>query len=80
MNFSKGTERNRFSKGNEHNNLSEGDDTMKNLTELLKSKDVGTTEGLVNLFVSAAVRGAVTTFVFFVVEGTVFVVTKALRK
>lgn len=33
---------------------------MKNLTELLKSKDVGTTEGLVNLFVSAAVRGAVT--------------------
>ena len=57
---------------------------MKNLTELLKSKDVGTTEGLVNLFVSAAVsaavRGAVTTFVFFVVEGTVFVVTKALRK
>lgn len=48
-NFSKGTERNRFSKGNEHNNLSEGDDTMKNLTELLKSKDVGTTEGLVNL-------------------------------
>lgn len=23
---------------------------MKNLTELLKSKDVGTTEGLVNLF------------------------------
>ena len=32
---------------------------MKNLTELLKSKDVGTTEGLVNLFASAAVRGAV---------------------
>jgi len=53
---------------------------MKNLTELLKSKDVGIAEGLVNLFVSAAVRGAVTTFVFFVVEGTVFVVTKALRK
>ena len=49
---------------------------MKNLTALLKSKDVGTTEGLVNLFVS----GAVTTFVFFVVEGTVFVVTKDLRK
>lgn len=49
---------------------------MKNLTELLKSKDVGTTEGLVNLFVSAAV----TTFVFFVIEGIVFVVTKALRK
>lgn len=53
---------------------------MKNLTELLKSKNVGTTEGLVNLFVSAAVRGVITTFVFFVVEGTVFVVTKALRK
>lgn len=53
---------------------------MKNLTELLKSKDVGIAEGLVNLFVSAAVRGSVTTFVFFVVEGTVFVVTKALRK
>ena len=53
---------------------------MKNLTELLKSKDVGTTEGLVKLFANAAVRGAVTTFVFFVVEGTVFVVTKALRK
>lgn len=53
---------------------------MKNLTELLKSKDVGNTEGLVNLFVSAAVRGAVTTFVFFVIEGIVFVVTKSLRK
>ncbi len=53
---------------------------MKNLTKLLKSEDVGTTEGLVNLFVSAAVRGAVTTFVFFVIEGIVFVVTKALRK
>lgn len=53
---------------------------MKNLTELLKSKDVGITEGLVNLFVSAAVREAVTTFVFFVIEGIVFVVTKALRK
>lgn len=53
---------------------------MKNLTELLKSKDVGTIEGLVNLFASAAVRGAVTTFVFFVVEGIVFVITKALRK
>lgn len=37
---------------------------MKNLTELLESKDVGTTEGLVNLFVSAAVRGVITTFVF----------------
>lgn len=46
-----------FRKENEHNNLSEGDNTMKNLTELLKSEDVGTTEGLVNLFVSAAVRG-----------------------
>lgn len=53
---------------------------MKNLTELLKSEDVRTTEGLVNLFVGAAVRGVITTFVFFVVEGTVFVVTKALRK
>lgn len=53
---------------------------MKNLTELLKSKDVGITEGLINLFVNAAVRGAVTTFVFFVIEGIVFVVTKDLRK
>lgn len=53
---------------------------MKNLTELLESKDVGTTEGLVNLFVRAAVRGAVTTFVFFVIEGTIFIVTKALAK
>ena len=53
---------------------------MKNLTELLESKDVGTTECLVNLFVSSAVRGVITTFVFFVVEGIVFVVTKALRK
>lgn len=53
---------------------------MKNLTELLKSKDVGTTEGLVNLFVSAAVRGAVTTFVFFVVEGTVFCCNKSFTK
>ena len=69
-----------YSKVAEHNNLSEGDNTMKNLTELLKSEDVRTTEGLVNLFVSAAVRGVITTFVFFVVEGTVFVVTKALRK
>ena len=78
--FSKGAEHNNFSKVAEHNNLNEGDNTMKNLTELLKSKDVGTTEGLVNLFVSAAVRGAVTTFVFFVIEGIVFVVTKSLRK
>lgn len=53
---------------------------MKNLTELLKSKDVGTTESLVNLFASAAVRGAVTTFVFFVIEGIVFTTTKALAK
>ena len=53
---------------------------MKNLTELLESKDVGIAEGLANLFANAAIRGAVTTFVFFVVEGTVFVVTKALAK
>ena len=53
---------------------------MKNLTELLKSKDVSITEGLINLFVNAAVRGAVTTFVFFVIEGTIFTVTKALAK
>lgn len=53
---------------------------MKNLTELLKSKDVGSTEGLINLFVNAAVRGAVTTFVFFVIEGIVFTTTKALAK
>lgn len=53
---------------------------MKNLTELLKSKDVSITEGLINLFINAAVRGAVTTFVFFVIEGIVFTTTKALAK
>ena len=53
---------------------------MKNLTGLLESKDVGITEGLINLFVNAAVRGAVTTFVFFVIEGTIFAITKALAK
>lgn len=53
---------------------------MKNLTELIKSKDVGIEEGLINLFINAAVRGAVTTFVFFVIEGIVFTTTKALAK
>lgn len=53
---------------------------MKNLEELLKSNDVGIAEGLANLFANAALRGAVTTFVFFLVEGIVFIASRALAK
>lgn len=53
---------------------------MKDLEKLLKSKDVGVAEGLANLFADAALRGAVTTVVFFLIDSVVFIASKALAK
>lgn len=57
-----------------------GGSNMKDLEKLLKSKDVGVAEGLANLFADAALRGAVTTVVFFLIDSVVFIASKALAK